>query len=626
MDDSAKLQHIFTRRAFMVMLAQGAVFGGLAARLGWLQLVQGDDYRSQAESNRINNVMLVPTRGEIVDRFGVPLAISTINYTAVVVPEQAEDLEKVLNTIRDEIGLEDRLIKRTLKTAAQSPKYAPVPVRSNLGWEQVARLELMHHKLPGVSITADKTRFYPLKEPTAHLVGYVGKVNKAEQEGKVEPLLRVPDYRIGKSGIERAFEDNLRGHPGRKEVEVNVTGREVRMLREIPSKDGAKLTLTIDATLQQLVQERLSEHQSAAAIVMDIHNGDVVACASNPSFDPNLFVTGLPPEIWDSWSNDPAKPMNNKVIVGQYPPGSTFKMVTALAAMEAGVVDENFFVSCPGFMDMGSHRFHCWKKEGHGSVNVFMALAQSCDTFFYKVANQVGIDKIADMARRLGMGKPVGIGLLEEKPGLIPDKAWKKKELGASWQGGETVVASIGQGYILTTPLQLAVMTARLVTGKAVVPRLIHQIGEQVLPNPAFAQLNIDPAHLKMVTTGMEMVTQERGTAYGSRIIQPEYAMAGKTGTSQVRRISKADRARGVKQEDLLWQHRHHALFVGYAPVHAPRYACAVIVEHGASGSGAAAPVARDIMLSVQERADGKTPSWTKPAPIPEEQKETGTG
>jgi penicillin-binding protein 2 len=337
-------------------------------------------------------------------------------------------------------------------------------------------------------------------------------------------------------------------------------------------------------------------------------------------------VTGLPPEIWDSWSNDPAKPMNNKVIVGQYPPGSTFKMVTALAAMEAGVVDENFFVSCPGFMDMGSHRFHCWKKEGHGSVNVFMALAQSCDTFFYKVANQVGIDKIADMARRLGMGKPVGIGLLEEKPGLIPDKAWKKKELGASWQGGETVVASIGQGYILTTPLQLAVMTARLVTGKAVVPRLIHQIGEQVLPNPAFAQLNIDPAHLKMVTTGMEMVTQERGTAYGSRIIQPEYAMAGKTGTSQVRRISKADRARGVKQEDLLWQHRHHALFVGYAPVHAPRYACAVIVEHGASGSGAAAPVARDIMLSVQERADGKTPSWTKPAPIPEEQKETGTG
>lgn len=618
MEDKSGLSATFTRRAFVVLAAQTAFFGLLAGRLGWLQLVEGDDYRNQAESNRVNNIMVVPSRGEIVDKFGVPLAISAMNYSVVVVPEQAKDLPKVLNTIRSEIGLEDRLIKRALRTARQSPPYAPVPIRTNLTWEQVARLELMRHRLPGVTITADKTRSYLLSQPTAHVIGYVAKVNKAEQERASDPLLRVPEYRIGKSGLERGYEDRLRGTPGRREVEVNVTGREVRVLQETASVDGDKLTLTLDATLQQLVQDRLAQHQSAAAVVMDVHNGDILACASHPSFDPNLFVTGLPPDIWDVWNNDPARPMNNKVLVGQYPPGSTFKMVTALAALEAGIIDKNTHAFCPGFMEFGNHRFHCWKKEGHGSVDVFQALAQSCDTFFYKIANAVGIDKISEMAARLGLGQSYDIGIVEQKPGLLPTKAWKKKALGTSWQQGETIVASIGQGYILATPLQLAVMAARLVNGgKAVVPRLVQQIGTQKLKVPDFPSINLNPDHVQMMKTGMDMVVLDpRGTAHGSRILEEGFAMGGKTGTSQVKRITAAERARGVRrQSDLPWHLRHHALFVGYAPAPNPRFACAVIVEHGESGSGAAAPVARDIMLATQERAAGRTPSWTPTAP-----------
>ncbi|MES2728524.1 MAG: penicillin-binding protein 2 [Pseudomonadota bacterium] len=614
MDENGKLSPTFTRRAFIVLGAQAGVFGVLAGRLGWLQLWKGDDYRSQAESNRVNNIMIVPSRGEIVDKFGVPLAISAVNYTVVVVPEQAKDLNAVLETIRREIGLEDRLIKRTLKTARQSPPYAPVPIRSNLTWEQVARLELMHHRLPGVTITADKTRSYLLGEPTAHVIGYVAKVNKAEQQNATDPLLRVPEYRIGKSGMERGFESQLRGTPGRREVEVNVTGREVRVLHETPSKDGDKLVLTLDATLQQLVQDRLAMHQSAAAVVMDVHTGDVLACASHPSFDPNLFVTGLPPDIWDVWNNDPARPMNNKVLVGQYPPGSTFKMVTAMAALEAGVIDAHSTAFCPGYMEFGNHRFHCWKKEGHGTVNVIQALAQSCDTFFYKIANQVGIDKISEMANRLGLGQIYDVGIIEQKAGLLPTQAWKKKELGASWQQGETIVASIGQGYMLATPLQLAIMASRLVNGgKAVVPRMVQQIGSIKVKTPVFPSLNLNPAHLQMMKDGMDMVVLDpRGTAHGSRILEDGFAMGGKTGTSQVKRITAAERARGVRRQgDLPWHLRHHALFVGYAPAPNPRFACAVIVEHGESGSGAAAPVARDIMLAVQERAAGRTPSWT---------------
>ncbi len=618
MDDKGGLSATFTRRAFIVLAAQTAFFGVLAGRLGWLQLVQGDAYRNQAESNRVNNIMVVPSRGEIVDKFGVPLAISAMNYTAVVVPEQAKDLPKVLNTIRDEIGLEDRLMKRALRTAKQSPPYAPVPIRTNLTWEQVARLELMHHRLPGVTITADKTRSYLLAQPTAHVIGYVAKVNKAEQATATDPLLRVPEYRIGKSGLERGYEAQLRGVPGRREVEVNVTGREVRVLQETPSQDGDRLTLTLDATLQQLVQDRLAQHQSAAAVVMDVHTGDVLACASHPSFDPNLFVTGLPPDIWDVWNNDPARPMNNKVLVGQYPPGSTFKMVTAMAALDAGVIDVNTHAFCPGYMEFGNHRFHCWKKEGHGSVNLFLALAQSCDTFFYKLANQVGIDKISEMANRLGLGQMYDIGILEQKTGLLPTKDWKKKALGSSWQQGETIVASIGQGYILATPLQLAVMGARLVNGgKAVVPRLVQQIGNQKLKVPEFPSLNLNPEHLQMVKQGMDMVVLDpRGTAHGARIMEDGFAMGGKTGTSQVKRITMAERASGVRRQgDLPWHLRHHALFVGYAPAPNPRFACAVIVEHGESGAGAAAPVARDIMQAVQERAAGRTPTWT-PEPL----------
>jgi penicillin-binding protein 2 len=598
--DSYQLES-FARRAFIIGAGQGLVLTILGGRLAWLQIAQGEKYATLAENNRVNLRILPPSRGQIVDRFGVPLAINLQNFQVVVIPEQVENLEKTLRDLQQIITVSESDIKRALRDSKRNARFVALQVRDNLSWDEVSKIEINLPDLPGVSVQDGEVRSYPYKEATAHLIGYVGRVN--EKEITKDPLLLVPGFLIGKNGLEKSHDADLIGSAGKAEIEVNVHGREVRQLNRIPSKPGNRLTLSIDAELQRFVQQRLALERSASAVIMDVHTGSVYALASHPSFNPNSFSRGISAMEWEQLRDDPAHPLNNKVVSGLYPPGSTFKMVTALAGLEAGVIDQNWSVFCPGHYDFGNTRFHCWKKGGHGTVNLTKALAESCDVFFYKMSTNLGIDRIAQMARRLGMGQKLDIGLPEEKAGLVPDQKWKKTTKNESWHQGETIIASIGQGYLLTTPLQLATMVSRLVNGgKAVSPWVAGYSGDKAIETGTFESLGLRQDYLEMICNGMERVMMPGGTAYSQRITQSGMEMGGKTGTAQVKRITKAERAAGVRQEDMPWHFRHHALFVGYAPIVNPRYACAVVVEHGGGGSAVAAPVAKEILLECQRR------------------------
>ncbi len=605
-----KSEKQFTRRAVFIAGIQFLGLCILGGRLAWLQIAQGKRYKTLSDENRINIKILPPLRGEIVDRFGVPMAVNTQSYRVLIVPEQVKDLEQALRKLQKIIDVPERDIARVIKQASRNAKFLPLKIRDGLQWEEVAKIEVNLPDLPGLSIDVGDIRTYPYRESTAHVIGYVRSVSADDLKEDNDPALRLPGFKIGKTGIERVYEQELRGKTGAAEIEVNVVGREVRELKRKPANIGKRVTLSIDGELQRYTQEILATHKSASAVIMDAHTGAIYALASHPSFDPNAFARGLTTEEWELIRDNPAKPQTNKAISGQYPPGSTFKMITALAGLKAGVIDRNTTSFCPGHYELGRDRFHCWKKTGHGWVDLQAALEQSCDVYFYEMATKVGIDKIAEMAREFGLGEELELELFAEKSGLIPDQKWKRAYMGKKWQPGETVVASIGQGYILTTPLQLAVMTARLVNGgKAVKPWLTGYIGdEQQNMAQEWPDMNLNQAHLKEVLKGMDrVVNSPQGTARGSKISQKGFEMGGKTGTAQVRRITKEQRRLGVKNEDLPWEQRHHALFVGYAPVGDPRYVCAVVVEHGVGGSSAAAPLAKLLLEQTQARDPAKT-------------------
>lgn len=623
LDKEADRAERFSRRAFVVGAVQGALLCVLGGRLAWLQVSQGGRYKTLAESNRINMKLVVPQRGPIIDRFGVPLALNNENYRVLVIPEQVDNIEAALKKLSDVITLDERTIKKIIQQSKQSPAFVPLEIKDGLNWEEVAAIEVNLTDLPGISTDVGEMRTYPFTEATAHIIGYVGAASKGNIEaGDTDPLLKQPGFKIGKSGLEKTFETDLRGQAGRAEVEVNVDGREVRELKRQPSTPGNRLALSIDAELQRSAQARLSTLVSGSAVLMDAQTGAVYALASYPSFDPNYFTDGISTERWEELLADIANPLTNKAVAGQYPPGSTFKMVSALAGLEAGVISPHTSVFCPGHYSFGNGRYHCWKAGGHGSVNLHRALMQSCDTYFYKMSTDVGVDKISAMGKRLGLGERTGIELSEERPGLMPTQAWKKSSYGENWHPGETVITSIGQGYNLTTPLQLAVMTARLVNGgRAVKPWIVGVDGGKTLHDGNWPDIGLNKEHLKHVVDGMNAVVNERGgTAYGARIQEEGMAMGGKTGTAQVKRITKQERAMGIKNETLEWKFRHHALFVGYAPVENPRYVCSVVIEHGGGGSAVAAPVARDLLLMAQQRNPAATPIAVPDAVIKEAQ------
>ncbi|MBT4934390.1 MAG: penicillin-binding protein 2 [Rhodospirillaceae bacterium] len=596
----------FSRRTAILAGGKAVLLSALVGRMYYLQVVEADRYKTLAEDNRISFRLLAPPRGRIVDRFGVPIADNQQNYRVVLVPEQTDDVEETLIRLGRIIPIRQGEKKRILRDVGRSRGFVPVTLRENLSWEDVAHIEVNTPDLPGVMIDVGQSRFYPFAREMAHILGYVAAVSEGETGSN--PLLELPGFRIGKSGIEKVYDLALRGAGGSSQVEVNAFGRVIRELKRSEGQPGTRLQLTIDSGLQQMTSKRLGE-KSGSVVVMDVHSGDVLAMVSTPGFDPNAFNKGLSTEQWNALISNDRAPLTNKSIAGNYAPGSTFKMIVALAALEKGVISAESEVFCTGKTKLGNATFHCWKKGGHGVVNLNKGISQSCDVYFYDVARRTGIERIAEMARRFGLGEQLGLDLPGERAGLIPSDEWKRGVIGAPWQKGETLLAGIGQGYVLTTPLQLAVMTARLANGGVVVnPHLTRNIvtADGVAPRQAKEPMDIGlvPGHLALVREAMEtVVNQPTGTAFRSRIRAPEFRMAGKTGTAQVRRISKLEREnRVLKNDELPWKERDHALFVGYAPIAAPRYAVSVVIEHGGGGSRVAAPIARDVLEEAQRR------------------------
>jgi penicillin-binding protein 2 len=606
MDNENARQRVFSRRLALIAGLKIAGLGALGGRLYYLQVTESDKYATLAEDNRINMRLLAPVRGLIVDRAGVSLAANEQNFRAVVVPERAGDIETALKRFAQFVPLTETDLRRIVREIGRRPSFMAATVRENLSWEEVSLVELNAPDLPGFSIDEGQIRTYPFAAVMSHVIGYVGRVSESELNG--DPVLSLPGFRIGKGGIERQHEAALRGAGGRQRLEVNALGRVIRELDGDVGQQGREIQLTIDIGLQGYAMQRLAQERSAAAVVIDTVSGEIYAMASSPSFDPNLFTRGISAEIWEELLSDPAAPLTNKTITGQYAPGSTFKMMTLLAGLDSGAIDANFRAFCPGHLDLGSHRFHCWRRGGHGTVGIVDSLKHSCDVFYYELSKRVGIDRIAAMARIFGLGGRLGLDLPSERPGLIPDRQWKRANYNKAWLPGETLNASIGQGYVLATPLQLAVMAARIASGYAVQPHLTRQIEGQPPARDKFAPLPLHAEHLALARKGMEAVMGVGGTAYQARITEAGMAMAGKTGTAQVRRITMAERNSGVrKNEDLPWNRRDHALFVAYAPVGNPRYACAVVVEHGGGGSTVAGPIARDIMIDCQRRDPANT-------------------
>ncbi|MEO0828835.1 MAG: penicillin-binding protein 2 [Pseudomonadota bacterium] len=581
------------RRAMILGGGQLAFMAVLAGRMRYMQVEEADKFRLLAEDNRIRFDLIPPARGLIFDRNGRPIAANEQTYRVVLKPEDVVDLDDTFARLSHLIPVTEDDLEKVRREIRRTAPGTSITVLDRLSWDDIAEVAVNGPALPGVEPEVGLSRVYPMLGDFAHVVGYVGPVSDYYLS-KIEdpdPLLLTPRFQVGRVGVEEKMEEALRGNAGNKQVEVNARGRVMRELARKEGNTGGDLQLTVDARLQAFVQARLTG-ESASAVVMDVRNGDLLAIASAPTFDPNKFVRGISQKDYSALTDDTYRPLANKSVQGAYPPGSTFKMVTALAALEAGVITAGETVYCPGHKEVGGRRFHCWRRAGHGWVDLHTSLKRSCDVYYYELAERAGIERITAMARRLGLGQKFDIPMSAVEDGLTPTKAWKKQRYNQDWVVGDSLNASIGQGYVLASPLQLAVMTARLATGEGIEPRLIKSVDGIEQEVRSDGPLGVSPTALTQIRKALYSVNNHQGgTAYGSRITGDDVRMAGKTGTSQVRSVV-------VRNEDVPWEERDHALFVAFAPYDAPRIAVSVVVEHGGGGSKAAAPVARDIVLA----------------------------
>lgn len=598
---------IFSRRALLLAGAKGLAVTILGGRLYYLSIVKGEQYQLRADKNRINLRIIAPERGEIMDRNGVKLATNRQDYQVYLIPEQADDVVMTLKRLGRIIDVSDQNITRITTRLKRQRKFLPVTIAENLSWEEFSKINVYTPDLPGIVPDAGLTRTYPDGPAVAQIVGYVGVPR--ERDGN-DPLFGLPGFKIGVHGLERSFDKELRGYQGTRRVEVNNVGREIRELKPRQNAlEGKNIDLSLDIELQRFAISQLGE-LAAGVVVMDIKSGEVVTLASAPTFNPNDFNLGLSHENWQALLKDPRKPLLNKCLSGQFPPGSTIKMVVALAALEKGIINSKTKHVCDGKHPYGDRIFHCWQDKGHGEMDLEGAIKHSCDVFFYALAEKLEIDDLAEMSKRFGMGMVHDIGLENQKKGLVPTREWKRRTFDDIWHGGETLNVSIGQGAMLTTPLQLAVMTSRLATGRMITPNLVKTVGgqSQNLEND-FGTIGINPYHLKLVQKGMRGVMAAGGTAHDYNRKRSKPLQAGKTGTAQVRRISIEERESGVlKNEEIAWRTRDHALFVGYAPYENPRYAVSVLVQHGGGGSSVAAPIGRDILDKALEIEAARVP------------------
>jgi len=590
--DSAESQRRITRRGLLLGGSMAAFVSVLVLRMRFMQVDQADQFRMLADENRINIRLIPPSRGRIFDRNGRVVAENSPSYRINIVREEAGDLDETIARLARIIELQPDELEDALKDLRELRGDTPVTIADRISWDDLSRVAVNAPALPGVTPEVGLSRHYPYGKDFAHVVGYVGPVSDRDLERIDAPdqLLRIPRFQVGKIGLESRREDVLRGKAGTKRVEVNAAGRVMRELDRVEGQAGSDFQITLDTALQSYTHVRLAE-ESAAAVVVDCDTGDLLACASSPSYDPNLFVRGISATDYNALLENKYRPLPNKAVQGVYPPGSTFKMITALAALEAGTYDAEDIIRCVGYLDVSGRRFHCWKRAGHGNMNLHSSLRESCDVYYYELALKTGIDNISAMANKLGVGVHYELPMTSVAKGLAPTKAWKREVRNADWRIGDSVNAAIGQGYVLASPLQLAVMTARIATGRSVSPRLIKSIDGVEQPTGRGSDLGLNENHLRQVRKGMFAVSNNRrGTAYSSRIMADEFKMAGKTGTSQVR-------SEIVNNAEVPWEQRDHALYVNFAPADNPKIAVAVVVEHGGGGSKAAAPIARDITL-----------------------------
>jgi penicillin-binding protein 2 len=594
--------NVFTRRALLVGGAQTLLLGGLAARLRQVQVEEGGRYTTMAEDNRVTARMTAPQRGRILDRFGGVLAGSLINWRALLVTEQTVDVRRSLDNFSAIVPLTDSERARIERDSRHGKSFIPILVKEFLSREAMTKIEVNAPDLPGILVDAGTSRTYNYPYELAHILGYVAPPNEADMNG--DSLMALPGVKVGRSGIEKYHDLALRGRPGVVHLEVNAVGRVIRELDRADGVNGDDIGLSFDLGLQQTIQKRLGD-DAASAVVLDCRNGEIMAMVSNPSYDPGLFATGVSQTQWKEWTKDRRTPLINKATSGLYAPGSTFKMAVALAGLDAKAIGLHDRLSCPGHLDLGSSRFHCWNKRGHGALDLHQALKYSCDVYFYQVALRTGVDRISAMSHRLGMGTELDIDIPGQRVGQVPTKDWRVSK-GHPWQLGDTVVSGIGQGYIVVSPLQLATYAARIATGRAIQPHFTRRIAGAMQPGSQpddWPDLAVPEAMLQAVRGGMFAVVNEAGGTAPRARLAGSVHLAGKTGSSQVRRVSRKQRESGTfDSKNLPWEFRPHALFVAYAPYEQPRYALAVVVEHGNAGGAAAAPLARDIMTDVLRR------------------------
>ena len=630
-----KIQTI-NRRMFIIGTAKFIVFTGIIVRLFSLQIKENKKYLTLSDKNRLREWRLPPVRGEFLDYFGNVIAGNVKVYQLHVVPEEVENFRYLMLRLKEILSLDNNEFKKILKQKNKQKSWETLIISKNLTWEQFTKVNYFLHDLTGAKPVLSVSRNYPFNENYTHVLGYVSEASEKDiLNNEMIKKRHVPGLKVGKTGLEKTLENELIGTNGIQRYEVNAYGKRISQLDHTDGVNGNTIKLTIDTEVQKLCSELL-KNVAGSISVMDIYTGEVIAMQSSPSFDPNLFLFGINHDDWQLIRNNPLKPLVNKTLTGLYSPGSTFKPMVALSALENGIIDENFKVRCKGKIEMYGQTYHCWKKKGHGVVNLKNAMKQSCDSYFYEISRKLGVDRLKETSIKFGLGEKVlNNNFSNEKKGLIPDTKWKKDNLGKGWVIGETLITGIGQGYTQTTPLQLCQMTAQLANGGfKIYPKIIVEedmkTAEQirVIMNESRKNLNKendgledakdllgflnkteheplfkDAKNINLIRESMFASTNEvRGTSYSSRIEDPKYQFAGKTGTSQVKRITKEDRELDLKTSEIPYNDRDHALYIAFGPYNNPRYALSVVVEHGGSGSSTAAPIAKKLFKLIIDR------------------------
>ena len=603
--DNVKKLNSINRRMFITGSLKFFIMIGIVSRLFFLQVKENKKYLTLSDKNRIREWKLAPVRGEFHDYFGNVIAGNFEAYQLHVIPEQVENFKYVIYRLKDLLELSDTEFKKVLKRKKEIKPWETLIVSNNLSWDKFSKINNHLYDLNGVKPVISISRNYPFNDNFTHIIGYVSQAN--EQDIENTELIKknfVPGLKVGKIGLEKSFEEKLIGTNDIERYEVNAYGRRISQLEFQKGKKGKTLKLTVDTEIQKLANELLQD-KAGSICVMDIFTGEVIAMHSSPSFDPNLFVFGISQDNWQLIRNDPMKPLLNKTLQGRYSPGSTLKPIVALSALENGIINTSFTVRCTGKTEMYDQTYHCWKKEGHGYVSLRNAMKMSCDTYFYEIARKLGVDKLSETAKKFGLGKKVFDNLFEiEKDGLIPNTQWKKNTLGKGWLLGETIITGIGQGYIQTTPIQLCLMTAQIANGgHKIYPKIIIDDEDKLKPKDYYTPLYKNSKNIKIIQDAMFGSTNEvMGTSYRSRIDNPKYQFAGKTGTAQVKKITERERELDLKTSEIPYEQRDHALYIAYGPYVNPRYALSIVVEHGGNGSTTAAPMAKKLFKLIIDR------------------------